>query len=78
MSIDSNTHISAIEVPVLVKQILIIEDESVFAAAVQKKLIRAGYACEVAGTLTEARTAIKKILPDLILLDMRLPDGSGL
>ncbi len=78
MSTDSNTPISATEVPALVKQILIIEDESVFAHAVQKKLTRAGFACVVAGTLAAARTLYRKSLPDLILLDMRLPDGSGL
>jgi two-component system, NtrC family, response regulator AtoC len=78
MTSDSNTLISATEVPILEKRILIVEDENVFARAVQKKLIRAGYACEVAGTLAAARTAYKESTPDLILLDMRLPDGSGL
>ncbi len=78
MSLDSNTLISAAEVPVLQKSILIVEDEHVFARAVEKKLSRASYICEVAGTLAKARELYKNSPPDLILLDMRLPDGSGL
>jgi two-component system, NtrC family, response regulator AtoC len=78
MTIDSNTLVNSTEVPILQKNILIIEDENVFASAVQKKLTRAGYVCEVAGSLASAWEMFKKTTPDLILLDMRLPDGSGL
>lgn len=78
MTTDSNTSISATKVPVLIKRILIVEDEEVFAHVVQKKLIRAGFVCQVTGTLAAARAAYKESVPDLILLDMRLPDGSGL
>lgn len=34
--------------------------------------------CGEAGTLEEARLAAAKLLPDLILLDLQLPDGNGL
>ena len=78
MTMDSNSQIGASVVPVLEKHILILEDEEVFARAVQKTLTRAGYVCQVVRTLATARTAYKESLPDLILLDMRLPDGSGL
>lgn len=66
------------EVPTIEKQILIVEDESVFARAVKKHLARAGYKSEIAGDLQTAREKFESITPDLILLDMRLPDGSGL
>ena len=75
-NMDSN--ITSIDVPVLEKQILIVEDETVFANAVQKRLARAGYKIEVAGNLKTAGEKFKELSPDLILLDMRLPDGSGL
>jgi two-component system, NtrC family, response regulator AtoC len=59
-------------------RVLIVEDEGVFARAVAKRLSRVGYDCIVAGDLRSARGAVNDRVPDLILLDMRLPDGSGL
>ncbi len=67
-----------VEVPILEKRVLIVEDERVFAKAVQKRLGRAGYASEIAFDLASARRMFTANQPDLILLDMRLPDGSGL
>ncbi len=66
------------EVPVLQKQILLIEDENVFAKAVKKHLQRSGFNVEWAGDLETARKLYKEFQPDMVLLDMRLPDGSGL
>ena len=34
--------------------------------------------CQIAGTLSGARELLQKYQPDLILLDISLPDGSGL
>lgn len=68
----------SVSVPVLKKQILIVEDERVFAMAVEKRLQRAGYQCQIAGDLKTAIQKSEAMSPDLILLDMRLPDGSGL
>jgi len=59
-------------------QILLIEDEALFAKAVCKRFRAAKYDCKIAGTLSEAEAILKQQAPDLILLDMRLPDGSGL
>lgn len=70
--------ITSTEVPVIEKRVLIVEDEMVFAKAVQKQLNRNGYHCDIAGDLATAHDKFKAITPDLILLDMRLPDGSGL
>jgi two-component system, NtrC family, response regulator AtoC len=78
MTLDSNFGTSTAEVPLLKKSILIIEDEQIFARAVHKKLMRAGFECHVSGTLSDARETFNNSVPDLILLDMRLPDGSGL
>jgi len=69
---------AAMEVPTLEKQVLIVEDEIVFAKAVKKQLQRAGYKSEIAGDLSIAMEKFESQTPDLVLLDMRLPDGSGL
>lgn len=58
--------------------ILLIEDEQLFAKAVAKRLGKEGYHCEVAGTLAEGEARLRETARDLLLLDMRLPDGSGL
>jgi len=58
--------------------ILLVEDESLFANAVSKRLGKAGYKCKIAGTLTEAQRQVNTGVIELVLLDMRLPDGSGL
>lgn len=70
--------ITSAEVPVLEKKILLVEDETVFAKAVLKHLQRAGYKLFLAADLETARVEFKENPPDLVLLDMRLPDGSGL
>jgi DNA-binding NtrC family response regulator len=69
---------SSTEVPVLIKQILLVEDETIFANAIKKHLVRKGYKVDLASDLKSARLHFKENIPDLILLDMRLPDGSGL
>ncbi len=78
MATDARPLASTAEVPLLKKTVLIVEDETVFASAVRKKLTYSGYQSDVAGNLALAREKIKHSPPDLILLDMRLPDGSGL
>jgi len=59
-------------------KVLIVEDEVLFARAVAKRLQKANYECEHAENLGDARLLAKQFLPDLVLLDMRLPDGNGL
>ena len=58
--------------------VLVVDDEELFARAVGRKLRRSGMGCELVLDLAEARTRLTARRPDLILLDMRLPDGSGL
>ncbi|MDE1943247.1 MAG: sigma-54-dependent Fis family transcriptional regulator [Betaproteobacteria bacterium] len=59
-------------------RILIIEDETLFAQAVAKRLEKAGHACTRAATLSEGMALAAQQQPDLVLLDLRLPDGDGL
>ncbi len=58
--------------------ILIIEDEILFARAVVKRLEKAGYACTPSTTLAEGTAFAGRHIFDLVLLDLRLPDGDGL
>lgn len=66
------------EVPVMEKRILLVEDEKIFAKAVNKHLQRSGYKIFLAEDIQTARRQFKENTPELVLLDMRLPDGSGL
>jgi len=59
-------------------RVLLVEDEDIFARAVSKHLKKAGYECELAQTVADGRALMRQFAPDLLLLDMRLPDGSGL
>lgn len=77
MTVQTQTNIQHINKGVQ-KKILIVEDETLFARAVAKHLKKAGFDCECAENLTDARALTKQFLPDLMLLDMRLPDGNGL
>lgn len=72
-----STGLSA-EVPLLATRVLIVEDEAVFARSVQKRLQREGFNSEICPDLATARRRFRELAPDLVLLDMRLPDGSGL
>jgi two-component system response regulator AtoC len=58
--------------------LLLVDDEESFRKLVGKELARAGYAVETAGNLEEARRQIAQKSFHLIVLDVRMPDGSGL
>ena len=58
--------------------VLIVDDEETFARNAARFLARAGHDAATAGTLAEARDQIRQRMPDVVVLDYRLPDGSGL
>jgi DNA-binding response OmpR family regulator len=58
-------------------QILIVEDERGISEPLQSHLAREGFISAVASTLEEARAAFIADPPDLVLLDVMLPDGDG-
>jgi DNA-binding response OmpR family regulator len=60
------------------KRVLVVEDEPSIAEVVREYLERDGFAVEVAGTVASALDALKRGAPDVLLLDVTLPDGSGL
>ena len=57
--------------------LLLVEDERHLAFALEFNLQQEGYEVEVAETLGQARRWLAGNTPDLILLDVMLPDGSG-
>ena len=58
--------------------ILVVEDDDAVARVVGIILERAGHLVTRAATVGEARLALAKERPSVILLDMKLPDGTGL
>jgi len=58
--------------------LLLIEDETMVQANNKKLLERRGYALRQAYTLAEAWAIIEEGMPFAIVLDIQLPDGSGL
>ncbi|WP_191487979.1 response regulator [Pseudomonas sp. FEN] len=64
--------------PFTTRCILVIEDESKFAQILYDLAHELGYQCLVAHGADEGFALATQFIPDAILLDMRLPDHSGL
>jgi len=58
-------------------RILIVEDEASIAEPFARLLRREGFETTVAATAAEALSAARDTVPDLVLLDLALPDGDG-
>ncbi len=58
--------------------ILLVEDEELLRWALEKRLAKAGYTVDGAASLAEAADHLRRRQPDLMLLDLALPDGHGL
>jgi PAS domain S-box-containing protein len=60
------------------RQLLIIEDDLQLAELLRDLLSNDGFNVIIADTLKEATRAIEKSIPQVIILDLQLPDGNGL
>jgi two-component system, OmpR family, phosphate regulon response regulator PhoB len=58
--------------------ILVIDDDPVIGAILERVLSHEGHAVEVVQRLSVARAVLLSRDVDLVLLDLNLPDGSGL
>ncbi|MEV5442134.1 response regulator transcription factor [Streptomyces sp. NPDC052644] len=58
-------------------RLLLVDDEPAILDAVSRFLQFLGYEVRTAATVHEAVTAARAFLPELILLDVMLPDGDG-
>jgi two-component system response regulator RegX3 len=59
------------------RTILMVEDETSITEPLAEALDREGFDTRVAGTVADAIQAAGEEMPDLVLLDVMLPDGSG-
>lgn len=59
-------------------KILLIEDNARLAELTQKNLKNAGIVCDIASTISDAEHEIKTYKYDAAVLDINLPDGSGI
>ena len=60
------------------KLILVIDDEPEIRSLLSRFLGRKGFSVLVAGTLKEGRKLFNDSKPELVFLDVNLPDGNGL
>jgi len=58
--------------------LLLVEDEQLLRWALRGKLVRAGHSVQEAGTLAEAELRLREMRPQVVLLDVHLPDGNGI
>lgn len=59
-------------------RILLIEDDTTLGAAVRDQIIADSHSVDWVQTLADATDAVRSAVYELILLDLMLPDGSGL
>jgi DNA-binding NtrC family response regulator len=58
--------------------LLLVEDEPLLRWALRSKLVRAGHVVDEASTLIEAEMRLLKQRPQIVLMDVHLPDGNGI
>jgi two-component system response regulator RegX3 len=58
-------------------RVLVVEDEEAISEPLAEHLVREGFDAEVTNTIAAAEDAFRRHEPDLILLDVMLPDGDG-
>lgn len=56
---------------------LVVEDDPLIAGAVVEALTGEGHNTRAAGTIVDARTLAREWGPDVVVLDLGLPDGDG-
>jgi two-component system, NtrC family, response regulator AtoC len=57
---------------------LLVDDDVNFVLGLAEVVGREGFSTKAAHTLKEARAEIGRVMPDVLLVDLHLPDGSGI
>ena len=60
------------------KRVLIVDDDRATSAGMADVVEEWGYEAEVADTVKAGWASISKLVPDVAIVDLKLPDGSGL
>ena len=60
------------------ERILIVEDDPIFRSIIQDNLVSEGYRVDAVSDGKTALSMVRSALPDLIVLDLTLPDCDGL
>ncbi len=60
------------------KKVLIVDDDRATSAGMADVVEEWGYEAEVADTLKAGWASVSKLVPDVAIVDLKLPDGSGL
>lgn len=58
--------------------LLLVEDEQLLRWAIRMRLVRAGHTVHEAATLHEAEAYLRTHCPQVVVLDVHLPDGNGI
>jgi len=58
-------------------RVLVVEDDSEIRALIQSSLSVEGFDVQTAVSISEASALLRHALPDILLLDLGLPDGDG-
>ncbi|MGI9147105.1 MAG: response regulator [Chloroflexota bacterium] len=77
MSVHVRNTPAEIDVDRRTRRVLIIEDETTLRRVIERNLTGRGLQVREAATVAEALQALDSELPDLILLDINLPDRTG-
>ena len=59
-------------------KVLVVDDDPGFTPAIGELLRDLGFDVDIAGSLEEARASVESDSPDALIIDLLLPDGSGL
>jgi PleD family two-component response regulator len=59
------------------KKVLVVEDDRFLGSAYKAKLVRSGFDVQLATDGDEALTALQSFAPDIILLDLVMPNRDG-
>jgi two-component system, NtrC family, response regulator AtoC len=57
---------------------LVVDDDVNFSAGLAEVVTREGFTARTAASVKEAKAELAKGMPDILLVDLHLPDGSGL
>ena len=60
------------------KHIFMVEDDTTFAVMLQTWLTKKGFSVTSVSNMAAAKKELAKISVDLLLCDLRLPDGEGI